>query len=68
MGDHHAIDEPLQEEAEWLISKMYPCGGDLMNQNKSDHAWAENAPAAFPELDRRERFLEACPQIEAIFI
>ena len=38
-----------------------------MAHDTPDDAWAENASAAFPDADRRERFLEACPQLEAIF-
>ncbi len=38
-----------------------------MAHSTSDHSRAENAPDEFPDADRRERFLEACPKLEAIF-
>ncbi len=38
-----------------------------MAHDTSDHSRAENAPAAFPDANRRERFLGACPRLEAIF-
>ncbi len=38
-----------------------------MAHDTSGHSRADYPPAAFLEADRRERFLEACPQLEAIF-
>lgn len=38
-----------------------------MARETSDYARAAYPPAEFPDTDRRERFLAACPELEAIF-
>jgi CubicO group peptidase (beta-lactamase class C family) len=38
-----------------------------MNHDTSVHSRTENAPAVFLDSDRHKRFLETCPQLEAIF-